>query len=660
MAMSGGRTLMVYLAADTANFKRNMTSAENSVTGFGGHVDNIGGKMANVLGPALLGVGIAAGAMAAKFAVDGVQAFVADEAAAAKLATTLGNLGLEQATTQVESFIDSQQRLTGVADDELRPAFDRLIRSTQDVGTATNALKLAQDIAAGTGKSLESVAAALGKAYDGNTVGLGKLGVGLDAATLRTGNMKEITQALADTFGGQAETAAGTYQGQLNRLTVAFSELQESFGRGFITSLGNSTAKTDELMQAMKDLEPVLQSIGSELARDLVALVDFGRGFQNFLRPLNEFENGSTRVFNELQRQLAQNLFDVQALKDAYSGLAGVASGFGGAAAVGGGGGAGSGGSFGGTTSMAGVRENDPSVIRANLAAQWADVLDKLNPKLEQNKVASSGSAKATTSIRDAMKAASDTVTTAFQPALDVAQAALDSVKAASYAYAESLKGAITGTISLASAWAAAESKAQPGEAFAAEALTAFQKQIGDATGFAKAIGNLAAQPGVSQALIDQLVAVGQAQGPIAGTVLANEMISSGLVPELATQLQSLDIFAGATGEAVSAKFYDQGVISATQVLQGISDEIVAQQKALKRLGKNIGEPIGNQITQEISDAIDRGIARARKAAADAEAAEFTRQTAARATQTAVGQGITAIIRQTDQRTGSLPAAALR
>jgi hypothetical protein len=258
------------------------------------------------------------------------------------------------------------------------------------------------------------------------------------------------------------------------------------------------------------------------------------------------------------------------------------------------------------------------------------------------------------------MKAASDTVTTAFQPALDVAQAALDAVKTASYAYAESLKGAITGTVSLASAWAAAEAKAQPGEAFAAEALTAFQKQIGDATGFAKAIGNLAAQPGVSQALIDQLVAVGQAQGPIAGTVLANEIVSSGLVPELATQLQSLDIFAGATGEAVSAKFYDQGVISATQVLQGISDEIVAQQKALKRLGKNIGEPIGNQITEEISAAIDRGIARARKAAADAEAAEFTRQTAARATQTAVGQGITAIIRQTDQRTGSLPAGVLR
>ena len=651
---------MVYLAADTANFKRNMTSAENSVTGFGGHVDNIGSKMANVLGPALLGVGIAAGAMAAKFAVDGVQAFVADEAAAAKLATTLGNLGLETATTQVESFIDSQQRLTGVADDELRPAFDRLIRSTQDVGTATNALKLAQDIAAGTGKSLESVAAALGKAFDGNTVGLGKLGVGLDAATLRTGNMKEITQALADTFGGQAETAAGTYQGQLNRLTVAFGELQESFGRGFLTSLGNSTAKTDELMQAMKDLEPVLQSIGSELARDLVALVDFGRGFQNFLRPLNEFENGSTRVFNELQRQLAQNLFDVDALKDAYSGLAGVASGFANGSA-GGGGGGGGGGSMGDAgTGRAMIRENDPSVIRANLAAHWADVLDKLNPKLDENRVLSGGSAKATTSIRDAMKAASDTVNTMFQPALDVAQAALDGVKAASYAYAESLKGAITGTISLASAWAAAESKAKPGDAFAADALTAFQTQIGDATGFAKAIGNLAAQPGVSQALIDQLVAVGQSQGPIAGTVLANEMISSGLVPELATQLQAIEIFAGKTGVVVSKQFYDQGTEDAVAMLNGISAEIAAQQKSLKQLGANIGEPIADEVTKQIQRAIRNGLAAGQAEADRQQAAAFALSASSRVTQTAIGQGITAVVRQTDQRTGSLPAAALR
>jgi hypothetical protein len=661
MAIGGGRTLMVYLAADTANFKRNMDSAERSAKDFGSSADRVGSGLANVLGPALLAAGVAAAAMAAKFAVDGVKAFVEDEAAAAKLATTLGNLGFADATAGVEGMIDAQQRLTGVADDQLRPAFDRLVRSTQSIGEATNALKIAQDISAGTGKSLESVAAALGKAYDGNTVGLGKLGIGLDAATLRAGNMKEIMAALSTTFEGQAATAAGTYQGQINRLGVAFDELKESFGRGFLTSLGDATTGTNDLMTAMKDLEPVAESIGNELARAALDAVDFGRSMQNLLTPINNFENASTRAFNELSRQTQTGIFNLERLGDAWNGVLGQdRSGFAGGAVGGGRGGAGGGSMGGEATGRPNIRENDPTVIRANAAAHWAQVLADLNPKLDDNTTSSAASARANVSIRDAMAAAAQKVTDLFAPALNQAKNNLDAVTKASTDYAASLAGAITGTVSLAAAWSSAEAKAKPGEAFAAEALTAFQKQIGDATGFATAIGTLASDPQVSQTLIDQLVAVGQSQGPIAGTVLANEIISSGLAPELSNQLQVLDVFAGKTGEEVSKKFYNQGLQSAVDILEGITTEIAAQKKQLKQLGKNIGEPIGNEVTAEISAAIDRGIARARKAAADAEAAAFTQQTAARATQTAIGTGITAIVQQTDQRTGTRPATALR
>ena len=661
MAIGGGRTLMVYLAADTANFKRNMDSAERSAKDFGSSADRVGSGLANVLGPALLAAGVAAAAMAAKFAVDGVKAFVEDEAAAAKLATTLGNLGFADATAGVEGMIDAQQRLTGVADDQLRPAFDRLVRSTQSIGEATNALKIAQDISAGTGKSLESVAAALGKAYDGNTVGLGKLGIGLDAATLRAGNMKEIMAALSTTFEGQAATAAGTYQGQINRLGVAFDELKESFGRGFLTSLGDATTGTNDLMTAMKDLEPVAESIGNELARAALDAVDFGRSMQNLLTPINNFENASTRAFNELSRQTQTGIFNLERLGDAWNGVLGQdRSGFAGGAVGGGRGGAGGGSMGGEATGRPNIRENDPTVIRANAAAHWAQVLADLNPKLDDNTTSSAASARANVSIRDAMAAAAQKVTDLFAPALNQAKNNLDAVTKASTDYAASLAGAITGTVSLAAAWSSAEAKAKPGEAFAAEALTAFQKQIGDATGFATAIGTLASDPQVSQTLIDQLVAVGQSQGPIAGTVLANEIISSGLAPELSNQLQVLDVFAGKTGEEVSKKFYNQGLQSAVDILEGITTEIAAQKKQLKQLGKNIGEPIGNEVTAEISAAIDRGIARAKKAAADAEAAAFTQQTAARATQTAIGTGITAIVQQTDQRTGTRPATALR
>ena len=117
--------------------------------------------MGAAVGTAALQAVEAGARMALQFGTDGVKAFLADEAAAAKLARTMANLGMEGATASIEKTIDSLARMTGTTDDILRPAMDRLLRSTRDVALATDTLKLAQDIAAGTGKSLESVVAAI-------------------------------------------------------------------------------------------------------------------------------------------------------------------------------------------------------------------------------------------------------------------------------------------------------------------------------------------------------------------------------------------------------------------------------------------------------------------------------------------------------------------
>ncbi len=207
--------------------------------------------------------------MALEFGVNGVKAFLDDEAAAAKLARTMSNLGLEGATAAVEANIDSLQRQTGIVDDILRPSFDRLVRSVGDVSEANRLLALSADIAGGTGRSLESVTMALGRAYDGNTGGLSRLGAGLDKATLKTGDMDLITQKLADTFGGQAAVKAATFQGQLDRVSVAFGELQESFGRGFmagvVSGFDDSKTAADSLSGAIKLLEPTFYELGKQI-----------------------------------------------------------------------------------------------------------------------------------------------------------------------------------------------------------------------------------------------------------------------------------------------------------------------------------------------------------------------------------------------------------
>jgi hypothetical protein len=94
------RTLTVYLAADLKKFSGPLRQAETQAQGFGGHIGRLGTTLSRMLGPALIGAGIAAGAMAVKLGVDGVKAAIEDEAAVAKLAQTMTNLGLAHDTAR--------------------------------------------------------------------------------------------------------------------------------------------------------------------------------------------------------------------------------------------------------------------------------------------------------------------------------------------------------------------------------------------------------------------------------------------------------------------------------------------------------------------------------------------------------------------------------
>lgn len=283
------KTLTVYLAADLKKFNDGMDDADRRARG-------LGGTMSGMLGPALIGAAAAAGAFALKIGVEGVKAAMEDEAAAAKLAQTLENVGQAHNTDAVEEYIGSLEKSLGIADDQLRPAYDRLIRSLGDTQAANEALALSTDIAAGTGKSLQTVTDALAKAYDGNTGALGRLGAGIDSATLKSGDMQAITAKLSETFSGQATTAANTYQGQLNRLTIGVDNLKEAFGYGLLGALQDTESQTNSLMDTMEELEPLIQNIGKyvgdtandylTLATAVIGAVEAGNDFKDTFGPL--------------------------------------------------------------------------------------------------------------------------------------------------------------------------------------------------------------------------------------------------------------------------------------------------------------------------------------------------------------------------------------
>ena len=226
--MAGIPKVKITFDADFDELKRGVAGAQNEVQSFGDKM----GKFGKIAGAAFAAASAAALAYAGVLLKQGVESAIADEAAQAKLATTLQNVtgATDSQIAAVEKQILNTSLLTGLTDDELRPSFERLVRATKDSDQALKLQSIAVDVAAGSGKSLEAVTNAMAKAAEGNTASLAKLGVGLTSAQLKTMDMDAITKQLGDTFANQAAVKADTFAGKMARLKVAIDEGKETIG----------------------------------------------------------------------------------------------------------------------------------------------------------------------------------------------------------------------------------------------------------------------------------------------------------------------------------------------------------------------------------------------------------------------------------------------
>jgi hypothetical protein len=190
-----------------------------------------GQKASFAIKKAAVPAGLAIAALGA-VAFDAVKAFAEDEAAAEKLGLTLQNVtyATDAQIASVEQFITKTSMAAAVADDELRPALDKLVRGTGDVAQAQDLLTLALDISAGTGKDLGAVADALSKAYNGNFTALKKLDPALASLIEEGADADEVFGRLGATFKNQASTAANTTAGRMKNLSIQMGEFKESIG----------------------------------------------------------------------------------------------------------------------------------------------------------------------------------------------------------------------------------------------------------------------------------------------------------------------------------------------------------------------------------------------------------------------------------------------
>lgn len=226
--MAQSRTLKLALLADIANFSTNMNTAGKQSETLGDQFEAFGKKAALAFTAAAVAIGA--------YAKEAITNAAADEKAQRNLQLTIENTTSATAKqiAGVEDYISKVSLQIGVTDDELRPAFGRLVRSTKDVEDAQKLLNLALDISAATGKPLEGVANALGKAYDGNAASLGRLGLGIDSSILKSKDFDAVFNTLTDTFGGFAENEAQSTETAFKRIKIASDEIQEQIGTALL------------------------------------------------------------------------------------------------------------------------------------------------------------------------------------------------------------------------------------------------------------------------------------------------------------------------------------------------------------------------------------------------------------------------------------------
>lgn len=214
-----------------------------------------------------------------------VKAFAEDDKAARTLTKTLENLGLAFADADIKTFIADLERQFGVLDDELRPAYQKLISATGDWRKSQELLRLSLDLSAQSGEAVTTTANDLAQALVGNTKGLKKYNLGLTNAQLAALSFEEVLVRLTKISKGQAALAADTYSGKLNKLKVAAANAQEVLGGAFLDSfiklsggdVDKASARIESFSTKVAKLTRLLT--GADSLSEALNSVDYKFGF---------------------------------------------------------------------------------------------------------------------------------------------------------------------------------------------------------------------------------------------------------------------------------------------------------------------------------------------------------------------------------------------
>ena len=214
------------------------------------------------------GLGLTFGAVAiGAFVKKSVNQFATLEKSTKRLESELTNLGLAFATSLASDFTRALSLSSGVSQNELNPALQKLIQTTYTLTDAQKLLSLSTEISRQKGLELTDVSNALSRAFVGDYKALVKLRIGYETAELKGKDFVDVLKKLEADFSSKQ---VDTFADKINKLKVAFEQTQVAVGKGFVEGLEASGLSIEETQEKMIALG---KAFGTALGK-AVGLID--------------------------------------------------------------------------------------------------------------------------------------------------------------------------------------------------------------------------------------------------------------------------------------------------------------------------------------------------------------------------------------------------
>jgi len=506
----------------------------------------------------LLGV-VSAGALV-DAARRSIQAANEDARSQRLLANTLQNTtgATNDQVAAVEANLQKLQYSAAVADDELRPALQKLLQATRDTGKAQDLLATALDIAATTGRDVETVALSLSRAYQGNIGALRRLGLRVSDTAVKSKDFQMAMEEIRPVVDGAAEAAAKGADGGWKRLGIALGDISEVVGTELNNALGPAVSNLGKAAQAATEagesgsfLGNATKVIIAELIKATAGLGLFGGAAKSAKKDTDDLGasvNVTAGRFRALEEANKRAYSDLQAKRQEEAAKRSKA-----------------------------LKEKTDALAKAN-KERLATALTTARQRLEQLTQASQDYSD---SIRDSITGAVS-LSDAVARATDTEQAYNDALAERRDAYAELAKlqqvtfDAATGKTQVADAedLAAAMERVAKAEGAVVEAqgkrvdyTAAFREQINAAKDFAGSLQTLIGQ-GLKQTGLQQLLNL----GPVAGAQVAKDLVAgtAGLsVSDL--NMDALTAAAAGVGGAAAGQMFGADIAAAQNTLGAVT-----------------------------------------------------------------------------------------